>query len=535
MTAALAATERALPLRDRVIGGVLLDRAQREGDAPFIRVGDGEPLSSGALAEAARHAAGGFAKLGIGRGTPVALLLPNREEHLVAWFALALLGAVEVPINTALHGPLLAHVLSDSRAEAIVVDAALRERVAGVEAALPVLRRVIVVGEPGLGDVPWDEVAAGPAAAPASVAPGDPAAIMYTSGTTGPAKGVLCPHGYFLCWALDTAEAVRFGPGDVLYTPLPLFHITGQAVNVLMGLVAGGRVELGARFSPSGFWGRMAATNVTHVWAFGSMTPLLHRAEPGPDDRAHEVRVVWSIPWPAGFGEDFERRFGVRILGGYGSTEQGLTLAQPYDGASPDAVGRPTPHYDVRIVDESGRPVPAGEIGEIVTRPREPASTMIGYVGRPEATVTAWRDLWYHTGDRGQMRPDGFVRFIDRAGDAIRRRGENISAWEIESVVATHPQVEECAAIAAVSDLSEHDVRLVAVAPGVAPRALFEFCRDQLPYYMVPRYVDVVDTLPRTPSGRVQKNLLREAGLSEATWDCEAHGLRVRRPQAGPR
>lgn len=539
MSAAVAPAplgERTLPLARRVVGDLLLERAERHPDRPFVRVADAPVRTYGELAERARRAAGGLAALGVERGTPVALLLPNREEHLVAWFALALLGAVEVPVNTALKGPLLAHVLTDSRSELAVADAAGAAAIAALDPAPPDLRAVVAVGA-GAGDGPaWDEVAAGPPADPAALAASDPVAVMYTSGTTGPAKGVVCPHGYFACWADDTARAVRFGADDVLFTPLPLFHITAQAVNVLMAAVAGGRVELDARFSPAAFWERMAAMGVTHVWSFGSMTPLLHRAEPSPFDRAHAVRVLWSIPWPAGYGRDLEERFGVRVLGGYGSTEQGLTVVQPYDAAKPDTAGRPSPHYELAIVDADGRPVGPGEVGEIVTRPREPASMMSGYLGRPEATLAALRDLWYHTGDRALLDEDGYVRFVDRAGDAIRRRGENISAWEIESVVARHPAIEESAAVGVPSELGEHDVLLVAVARApLGERELFDFCRAELPYYMVPRYVELVAELPKTPSLRVQKYRLRERGVTAATWDCEAHGLRVRRPAEATR
>ncbi len=524
---------RRLALQERVVGDLLLERASRLGDEPFVSVGASAPLSYGELAERARRAAGGLRALGVGHGTPVALMLVNSEEYVVAWFALALLGAIEVPVNTALKGPLLEHVLADSRTEVAIVDSGLAGELRRVLGALPFLHATVVVGGvPAESETSWDEVADGSPADPAELTAADPIAVMYTSGTTGRAKGVVCPHGYFVCWGDDTSAAVRLGRGDLLYTPLPLYHITAQAVNVLAGLIVECRVHVDERFSVSHFWQRIAELGATHVWSFGSMTPLLYRADPDEWDRAHRVRIVWSIPWPSGYGLDFERRFGVTLMNGYGSTEQGLTIAQPYDAPRPETIGVASEHYEVAVVGADGRPVPEGEVGEIVTRPREPASMMLGYLGRPEDTVAALRDLWYHTGDRGVRDADGYFRFVDRKTDAIRRRGENISAWEVESLVARHPAVDECVAVAVPSELGEDDVKLVVTTcAAITERELFDFCCAELPYYMVPRYVELVPELPKTPSLRVQKFVLRDQGVTEATWDCEAEGIRIRRPE----
>ena len=527
---------RLLPFGERVLGRQLLTRAERGDDDRFLRVGDGAWLSTRQVTARAMAAAGGFVELGVSRGDRVALLLPNREETVLAWFGCALLGAVEVPVNTALKGDLLRHVLADSGAVLLVTTADLLESAVPVLPAVASVRAVVLVGDAATGTaavpvIPCAQLESADPVPPADVGPSDPVAVMYTSGTTGSAKGVVCPHAYFSCWADDTGRAVGFGPGDVLYSPLPMFHLTGQCVNVQLALVHGGRVVMDPRFSPKGFWSRMRELGTTHVWSFGSMTPLLFKEEAAPSDRDHAVRVVWSIPWPAGFGREFEERFGVRILCGYGSTEQGLTIVQPPESARPDTIGLASPHYDVAVVDDDGLPVADGEIGEIVTRPVEPASMMSGYLGRDVDTVTSWRDLWYHTGDRGVRDPDGYFRFVDRKKDAIRRRGENISAWEVESIVAMHPAIDEVAAIGVPSELGEDEVKVVAtVTRPVTPRELFDFCLEQLPYYMVPRYIELVDELPKTPSLRVQKFLLRDAGVTATTWDRESEGLQVRRP-----
>jgi carnitine-CoA ligase len=524
---------RRLPVAERVVGQLLLERAERFGDEPFLSVGAGRPLGYAELADRARRAAGGFRALGVRRGTPVALMLSNREEYVVAWLGLALLGAVEVPVNTALKGPLLEHVLADSRSELVVVESGLADEVRRIAGALPFLQGTVTVGaDPGPGETAWDDVADGQPADPEPLTASAPIAVMYTSGTTGPAKGVICPHGYFLCWGDDTACAVRLERGDTLYTPLPLYHITAQAVNILAGLVVECRVHVDERFSLTGFWQRMADVGATHVWSFGSMTPLLFRAPPDPADRAHRVRVVWSIPWPSGYGHEFEERFGVKLMNGYGSTEQGLTIVQPYEATRADTIGRASDYYDVAVVDTEGVPMAVGEVGEIVARPREPASMMLGYLARPDDTVTALRDLWFHTGDRGMCDGDGYYRFVDRKKDAIRRRGENISAWEVESVVARHPAIDECAAVAVASEFGEDDVKLVATTTTpVTERELFDYCSAELPYYMVPRYVELVTELPKTPSLRIQKFVLRDQGVTATTWDCESAGIRIRRPE----
>jgi crotonobetaine/carnitine-CoA ligase len=512
----------------------LLDRAHADADRPFLRVGTGPVHTVGAVAQAASRIGGGLSRLGVSRGDPVAIMLPNRDEAVLAWLGCALIGAVEVPVNTNLRGPLLHHVLSDCGAKVLIVSDELLSYVRPLLSTVGA-RTIVVVGAEVPDTVAWSELAAADEAVPATLEPSDPIAVMYTSGTTGPAKGVVCPHGYFMCWADDVGRAVRFGRGDVLYTPLPLYHITAQAVNVQLALLFDGQVAVDPRFSPQGFWRRMAELGTTHIWSFGSMTPLLHQQPPDDSDRAHQARVVWSIPWPAGFGRDFEERFGVRILCGYGSTEQGLTVVQPYDAVVPGTIGLPSDYYDVAVVDECGvvldDATAATTGGELVIRPREPASMMTGYLGRPEATLRAWRDLWYHTGDLVQRRADGHLSFVERQTDSIRRRGENISAWEIESTAAAYPGVTESAAIGVPSALGEQDVMLVATsAEPVAPRALFEFCAARLPYYMVPRYIRFVAELPKTPSLRVQKYLLRETGITADTWDCEAHGLRLRKP-----
>jgi crotonobetaine/carnitine-CoA ligase len=536
---------RRVPIPDRVVGNILLDRAEASGDSPYLRVADGQLLTVGQVAEQALRVAGGLAALGVKRGDAVALFLPTCEEAVLGWLGSALLGAVEVPVNSNLTGLLLRHVLADSGARVVVVSTGLLPVLLDVigDGSLPVERVVLVSRGGGLaspalpsgaGLVSWDEVASGAPTVDRTLRPRDPIAVMYTSGTTGPAKGVVCPHGYFTCWADDVGRAVRFSAGDVLYSPLPLFHITAQTVNILLALLHEGRVIMDSRFSPKDFWRRMAMLGTTHVWSFGSMTPLLFKAPPDDGDRLHSARVFWSIPWPTGYGREFQDRFGVKMMCGYGSTEQGLTVVQPYDETEPDTLGRPSPHYELKVVDDLDEPVPPGEPGQLLVRPREPAAMMSGYLNRADVTMQSFRGLWYHTGDRVRLRADGFVEFVERQGDSIRRRGENISSWEIETVVAQHPGVGEVAVVGVPSPLGEHDVLLaVVLAEGstLTREQMFDYCVERLPYYMVPRYVRFLDEMPMTPSMRVQRFALREQGISPDTWDAEAHGIRLRKPE----
>jgi crotonobetaine/carnitine-CoA ligase len=464
-------------------------------------------------------------------GAHVATLLPNCLEAALLPFAVARRGAVLAPVNTAFRAGVLAHVLDLSRAELLVMDAAFAGAVADVAPDLTYLRRVLVRGDaaaaglvlPGLDVLPLDVLRGGPPAPPAPPnAEGGLAMLLFTSGTTGRSKGCMLTHRYGPRQAQLMIEHFGLRDDDVLYSPFPLFHLDALVLTVLSALELGATAAIGARFSVSGFWDEIRAFGATVFDFMGATLTLLHKAPPRPDDGHNAVRLAWGVPVPAWVPE-FEARFGLRVVELYGSTDAGVPIYQPLDAPRvPGSCGRAIPPYDVRLLGEDGREVADGTAGEIAVRPREPGLASAGYYGMPEATDAAWRDGWFLTGDLATRDADGNHFFVGRRKEVIRRRGENISAFEVEEVVLTHPDVLDAAAYGVPSELTEEDV-MVAVVPRpgrhVDPGDLVAHCAGRMAAYMTPRYVDVVDALPVTPTEKVEKYRLIERGVTPTTWD----------------
>ena len=365
-----------------------------------------------------------------------------------------------------------------------------------------------------------------------SVLPGDPFAVLYTSGTTGPSKGVICPHAQYYWWGHNSAALLEVQPDDVLCTTLPLFHI--NALNTLaQALLTGAHMVLERRFSASGFWPAMAECGATVVYLLGAMVPILLAQPAGPAERAHRVRRGLGPGVPPDLMATFTARTGVALVDGYGSTETNFVIGTTAAERRPGTMGRIRPGFEAIVADEHDNPLPAEHAGELLLRAHEPFAFAAGYFGRPEQTVEAWRNLWFHTGDRVARDADGNFRFIDRLKDVIRRRGENISSHEVEQVLLSHPDIAAAAAFPVASDLAEDEVMAaVTLRPATAldPIALMRFCETRMPHFAIPRYVEVVADLPRTENGKIQKFKLRERGVTPATWDREAAGYRIRRP-----
>jgi crotonobetaine/carnitine-CoA ligase len=500
----------------------------------FLRLADGDRTFAEADAEAT-ELAHGLARLGVEPGAMVATLLPNCLEAALLPFAVARRGAVFAPVNTAFRGGVLAHVLNLCRAELLVLDDALAGAVADVAGELEHLRRVLVRGDagtvgallPALEVLPVDALRGGRAAAP-SAPPndeGDLAMLLFTSGTTGRSKGCMLTHRYGPRHAQLMIEHYELRADDVLYCPFPLFHLDALVLTVLPALELGATAAIGARFSVSGFWDEIRAFGATVFDFMGATLTLLHKAPPRPDDADNPVRLAWGVPVPDWVGA-FERRFGLTIVELYGSTDAGVPIYQPLHAPRvPGSCGRPIAAYDVRLLDDTGREVADGAVGEITVRAREPGLTTTGYYGMPAATAAALRDGRLHTGDLATRDRDGNHFFAGRRKEVIRRRGENISALEVEEVVLAHPDVIDAAAYGVPSALSEEDV-MVAVVPHpgrhLDPADLVAHCEGRMARYMTPRYVDVVDALPRTPTEKVQKYRLIERGVTPTTWDREA-------------
>jgi carnitine-CoA ligase len=517
---------RGLPPPERTIPSLLERQATAHGERPLLTTPEVE-RSYAEVRDAAALSAGTLAAAGVERGDRVAAMCRNRVELLDLVLGCAWLGAVAVPINTAARGPQLEHLLRDSGARALALDSELVE-------VLEILRRPdsleqvwALDGVPDEAPGGWPIGEAPPPGEelpPADVGPGETAAILYTSGTTGPSKGVCCPHAQFYWWGVEVGEMLELGPDDVLYTNLPLFHT--NALNAFMqALLAGSHFVLGPRFSASAFWRRLADSGATVTYLLGAMVTILWRRPPDAADRAHRVRVALAPASPANLVEPFKERFGVQLIEGYGSTETNCPIGTTGAKQRPGYMGPVRDGFEAIVADRDDTPLPDGEPGELLLRAREPFAFATGYFGRPAETVKAWRNLWFHTGDRVVRDSDGWFRFVDRSKDAIRRRGENVSSFEVEQVLSQHPAVGQVAVFGVASELGEEEVMAAVVPqPGARldPADLLRFCDPLLAYFAIPRYVELVDALPLTENGKVRKAVLRERGVGQATYDREA-------------
>jgi crotonobetaine/carnitine-CoA ligase len=524
-----------LPARQRTLPAILEMQASKLGDRPFLTVGDTTRTFT-QMQDAVARLAGALAGQGILPGDRVAVMAENRLEVIDAWFACAWLGAIFVPINTALKGPQLAHLLANSEPRAVAIEPAFLDRFDLVGTIPDAIEHVWGL-DPSDRDCLHDLVVEpfpplGEPAPPCGVGPGDPVAILYTSGTTGPSKGVICPHAQFYWWAVSTAALFDgLSDEDVLYTCLPLFHT--NALNACMqALVHGARFVVGRRFSASRFWEEVVAADATVTYLLGAMASILAKTQPVAAEQRHCLRVALAPATPVHVHKLFRERFGLVLRDGFGMTETNAIIG-PRDGAQrPGTMGYVMPGYEAKVVDENDEEVPDGTPGELVMRADEPFAFASGYWRMPEETVAAWRNLWFHTGDRAVRESDGSFRFLDRMKDAIRRRGENISAWEVEQVLDAHPKVAASAAIPVPSELGEDEVMAFVVPREKAVidyEELIRYCEPRLAYFAVPRFLEIVEELPLTPNGKVQKYVLRERGVTAATWDRDAAGVEVAR------
>ena len=377
------------------------------------------------------------------------------------------------------------------------------------------------------------ELLARPVAQPVALKPSDPASILFTGGTTGPPKGVVLPHNHNLNLAQGVVELVGYTEADVLYSVFPLFHANAKYMTVLAALVSGARAVIDRRFSASRFWEICRREGVTAFNGQGEMLRILLKQPASDADGSNSVRVVVGAAASTELVEEFEQRFDLAVLDAYGMTETGPTIAVPWDRRRPGAAGVPTPWYEVRVVDADDVEVPAGVTGEIVVRPKRPDVMMERYWGNDAATLASMRNLWFHTGDNAYRDPDGFYWFVARGTDSIRRRGENVSAWEVERVLADHEELLEVAVYGVPSELGGQEVMLAVVRrpeSEITAEELLDFCTGKMPHFAVPRYVRFMDALPRSHAQRVLKPELKAAGPeAPGVWDREAVGYVVQR------
>ncbi len=506
---------------------------------------EGNTYTAREMDEESTRLAHTLAKVGVGRGDRVATLLENRAEQVVSFFAVLKLGAIQVPINTAYKGEFLRHQLSDSGAKVFVVQGDFVSRAVEVVDATqtPDLVHCIVVDAPDavLDAVPvtsWVDAIDNGSTEPidsSAVRPNDLACFIYTAGTTGPSKGCMLPHNYIVALADQIARAWQRQPDDIVLTPLPLFHFNAISVCVVGSLVVGGSAAIERRFSVSNFWPEVKRTGATMVSMLGSLAILIANAEDHPDQQGHRLRVCAAAPMPPDTDRAWQERFGCATFsGGYGMTEASLVcMLDAGEPNKPGAMGKPNLHeFDVRLVDDDDNEVPVGETGELVCRPNGPSLMFAGYWNRPDATIEATRNLWFHTGDLARLDEDGYAYFVDRKKDALRRRGENISSFEMEKVLYGHEAVKDAAVHAVPSPIGEDDVKVTIVLQPDADVSEEDLCRwvaERVPFFAIPRYVEFRDDLPRNPVGRVLKYELRADGVTPATWDREAAGVTFER------
>jgi crotonobetaine/carnitine-CoA ligase len=527
--------DRRIPPREVCVLHYLIDHwAKVQPDKVAVVLEAGGSWTYGELRRRVRRRAAGLQALGVKRGERVAVWLPSGADALEVFYAVNYIGAVFVPFNTAYRGRILEHVVNNAQARVMIVHSALVERLNAIDTAT--LEQLVVWGEPGapatLPTIPFaategDADGLEPLAAP--IEPWDLQSIIYTSGTTGPSKGVLSTYMHMYSnagpetWTMVTGE-------DRFLVNSPIFHIGGMGLPFVM-LVRGGSIVLSEGFSTDLFWDLVRRTECTGAFLLGVMATFLLKQPPSPADRDHKMRKAFMVPLTDG-APAFLERFGVDIYTIFNMTEISSPIISEANPVKTGTCGKPRPGVEVRLVDANDCEVPLGAVGEMIVRTDRPFAMNSGYNGAPEATAAAWRNGWFHTGDAFRQDADGYFYFVDRVKDAIRRRGENISSFEVEVEVCAHPSVREAAAIGVASEFTEEDVlAVVAPVPGatISEIELFNFLKDRMPYFMVPRYIRVLDELPKTPTSKVMKAELRIEGVTETTWDSVKAGLRVRR------
>ena len=525
-----------------VLPRILRDRAEAHPDQPYIRFGDGEWVTYGELDARANRIANALIARGLQKGECVSTLMPNSIDQVALWFGILRAGGVQSPINLAYRGDFLSWVINLPQSRFLVISDDLMDRLDHVADDLPVLEHVFVWSS-GAPHGPNPKVPFEPFAVLDDAPDTDPgvevtwvddARIMFTSGTTGRSKGVIKQHAsdYFSGRTYNNVCGVT--EDDIVYTCLPLFHSNAQVLNCYPAMIAGARIQISARYSSTNFWREVTECGATILNTVSAMNYFIWNTPPGEYDRAHKVTRIMAMPAPKDIYHDFKERFGIRWHEGYGLTETGMVTYVPPGIEKPGSCGMASPGFEVSVVQPgTDRPVPNGTSGEIVVDMKLPNIVMRAYAGMPEKTAEDFKNLKLHTGDLGQMDDDGYLYFMDRVKDYIRRRGENVSSMEVEQVVASHPGVLEAAAVGVAAGEgagSEQEILICVVPREGVPDAheLLTYCADKMPYFAVPRYVRFMEHLPKTPTERVRKVELRDMGLGDDVYDRAKSGPEIK-------
>ena len=536
-----------------VLAEVLKRRAAEHPDRDYLKFADRPWVSYGEINARSNRIANSLISRGVQPGESVSVMLPNCEEFIPVWFGILKAGAVMSSINTAYKGDFLSWTINLVEAKKLFISDEYLDRLDLIKGELPTLEHVIVLEsgkregpDPSLPHEPLEALLAGSDAEPDGITYSwtDDARIMFTSGTTGRSKGVIKQNAadYFSARGLLEVVSATAGKSvesleeDTFFSCLPLFHSNAQVLSGYPALVAGGRVAYVERFSSSRFWQQVIDAEATIFNSIGAVSYFIWNIPESDLDKAHKVHTCFAAPAPRDIYNEFQQRFGVKFIEGYGLTETGMaTYMDPTKPAVPGSMGKANPGYEVMIVEPgTDRPLPPDTPGEIVVDMKIPNIVMRAYYGMPEKTAEDFRNLKLHTGDLGRMDAEGYFYFMDRVKDYIRRRGENVSSMEVEKQVSDHPQIKEAAAIgvkAGEGASSEDEIMVVCIPEGEAPDPgeLTLWLAERIPYFMVPRYIRFVDTLPKTPTERVQKVKLREEGITPDTFDREAAGITIKR------
>lgn len=526
--------------RDTVIAA--LDRAVAAHPDRILLDFAGELYTYSDVDRLSTRLAHSFEALGVRAGQTVVTMLGNNIDAVVCWLAINKLCAVSVPVNTALRGEFLRHQIADAGAALVICEVDFLPRIAAVSAELPEMKQVLY------RNTLAEQVECAALLAPLDAYrgdddtpiltkpdPADLACLVYTSGTTGPSKGCMLSYNFMCNLARLQLRAGPATADDVTITPLPLFHMNALCVGIISNIMVGARVAIVERFSVSNFWPEVERSGATIASILGSMGGLLAQAADSDAMKRciGQIHTVRGNPFTEPTKAIWRERFGARQVGGngYGLTEACVVTSLAGGGyAAPGSSGKRIPDFDVRIVDDMDRELPANTPGEVVVRPLRPDIMFQGYWRRPEDSLRVMRNMWFHTGDIGKFDDEGFFYFVDRKKDYLRRRGENISSFEMESAFAKHPAILEVAVHAVPSDKGEDDVKVTAILrDGASLKAedLFRWSTDVVPYYALPRYIEFRTSMPKNPQGRVLKYQLRDEGKTSDTWDWEETDIKV--------
>ena len=538
-----------LGLEERTLSRRLSASATRYPNKVAVRAVGHAEMSYAVLDRESNRFAHGLAAFGVSAHEPLLVMLPDTIDFMVTWCGIAKHGAVQVPVNLAYRGRMLAHICNHSGARTMIVDHNHLEKLEAIADQLECLERLVVYGG-SVGERPSaippklaaqcsgfrfeDLFAANDSRYEAGPAFNDLIAIMYTSGTTGTSKGVMVTHAHAFRYAYNSSRLYIKGSETVVYSAgLPLFHIAGQWAISYACFLRGATLILRNGYKNDYFWKDVREHHCSATIMLGAIGNFLWQQAVASDDADNPLETIAMGPVMSEH-QSFCERFGVCVTSGYGSTESPMPilLLPGDDFPTHQCVGRVQEGFQAKILDAADRELPRGEMGEICIRPDNPWDILLGYWRQPEVTTAAFRNLWYHTGDGGYQDESGRLYFVDRLTDSMRRRGENISSMEVEDEINQYPEVLECAVFPIGSEHGEQEVMATLITRGpeaLDPHKLIQFLDGQMPYFMIPRYIDIVSELPRTMTGKVQKYVLRERGVSDATWDRIAAGVKLSR------